>query len=234
MKKLTLLSALLLTVFCAIAQKAWFVSVVPGMGIGGPMGSIKKNMEKNNFNQRSSDVDFFGIQFEGSDYPQISHGIAILVKAGKKITDNRTVYVEAGIANRGEITGNRNTGYSETRLPITYKVLQFTAACQFSHPGHGAKLGIGPSLYLFQYKAGYEGVNQKTYSSAVPGVASMVRLPLGREKKLIGIEFVLEANLAPPAHMEKIVVETPNYFTLPKSNVNMISGVIGFALRLAH
>ncbi|MBD0297117.1 MAG: hypothetical protein ICV84_18280 [Flavisolibacter sp.] len=69
----------------------------------------------------------------------------------------------------------------------------------------------------------------------------MARTPIGKEKRLVGIDLVFEGNLAPPARMKEIRERTnsnPQFTSvltqytsiLKESKVNMIHGMIGLAL----
>ncbi|MGV3657200.1 MAG: hypothetical protein ACO1NX_04575, partial [Chitinophagaceae bacterium] len=98
MRKYSLAAAI--TVAAAAAAQAqtpqWFVSASTGAGWGGPKGSIKKTLIKNSFNHTSY-LSFLG--WEGkTEYPIVYSGVPVLLKAGKKVKENKSVYLLGGIA----------------------------------------------------------------------------------------------------------------------------------------
>jgi hypothetical protein len=242
MKKCFLFTLLFFSVYAALCQNKWFISLSTGPGFGGPKGSIYKNMEKSNLNQKSPGLDFFGLVFQGSQYPKKSSGIPTLVKVGKRLKEGKSIYLEAGVSNRGEIAGYQNIGDYGNTIPIDFKVFQFTAGYQYSFTNTRSKVGFGPSLFVFNYIDDYKHLDHQTYNSFIPGVSLMGRVPLGKEKRLIGVDLIMEVNLAPPARMKEI--QKTNYSfssignsvaytsTLKESHVNMVHGMVGWALSI--
>jgi hypothetical protein len=242
MKKVAFLLACFFSAFAGASQSKWFVSFSTGTGFGGPIGSIKNNMEKSNLNQKSPDMDFFGLILKGSQYPKKSTGIPALVKVGKRLKEGKSIYLEAGVSNRGEVRGYQNIGYYGNTIPINFRVFQVTAGYQYSFKNTRSKAGFGPSLYVLNYSDDYKGLEHHTFNSFVPGVSLMGRTPMGKEKRRIGLDLVLEVNLAPPAKMQEIQksYHTINMngssisytSTLKESKVNMMQGMIGLALSI--
>ena len=81
---------------------------------------------------------------------------------------------------------------------------------------------FGPSLFLFNYKPN----NNERQTAFVPGASFTSRLPLGKEKRLFGIDLLLDASLAPPVKVD-MKDTSPGAFKATKAN--MIHGSIGFA-----
>ncbi|HWJ29272.1 MAG TPA: hypothetical protein VNS32_22220, partial [Flavisolibacter sp.] len=71
----------------------------------------------------------------------------------------------------------------------------------------------------------YTGINK--HQTFIPGVSALLKVPFGREKKLVGVDLIIELNLATPA---KIEGEEAPLKTLELDKVNMIHGAVGLAL----
>ena len=119
-------------------------------------------------------------------------------------------------------------------MNINYKVYQLGAGFEHTLPNTKIKLGYGPSLYLFSYIYNFNKSDRNT--SLVPGANFSGRVPLGKEKRRIGVELVADVNLAPSAKM-KALHYTYNDGTADKtelliqeSKVIMVQGMAGLAL----
>jgi hypothetical protein len=249
MKKDTILLLAAITVsLAATAQPAkWFVSVATGYTIGGPAASIKNNMKRCNLDHTSSFSSLWGL-FSGSTiYPISSKNLPLLLKAGKRLTDKRSLYFVAGISSTGSVEGFRKIAFDNSwgsfysgsvgiHVNVEYKLFQVGAGYQYSYPNTHAKIAIAPSLFFFKYKnASADKVQQHT--AFAPGLAFTSRLPLGKEKRLIGVDLLVELNLAPPVKMQALSTEYTYSdktvtATLERSNVNLVHGMLGLALSL--
>lgn len=181
----------------------WFFTLTPGVTVGGPTASLKKSIIKSGCDDKSS-FSFLGLS--GSiQYPLTGKAPALLVSFGKKFSEHKSWYVTAGLAAAGNVSGLKTIGSFDYFLfsgnyghsvKIDYKVWQLTAGYQYSFPRTRAKLGFGPTVSLFTYQE--EGDKQQ-HTQPRPAVSGMARLPLGRERKIFGMELFFEAVLAVPA-----------------------------------
>jgi hypothetical protein len=67
----------------------------------------------------------------------------------------------------------------------------------------------------------------ENHTSLVPGASFTARLPLGKEKKLFGVELVFEGNMAPPIQMK-----SGHNDGFQAKNANMFSANAGLAFSL--
>ncbi|HWJ89672.1 MAG TPA: hypothetical protein VNR87_01090 [Flavisolibacter sp.] len=233
-----LLTALIILVSLnALSQKAsrWFLSVASGPSFGGPMPSIRHQIEKQNFNQMSQG-NFLGLEWS-TQYPKVTRGGTFLVKAGKNISAYKSVFVSGGLSAAGEARGFRSSGTYSTFLffggtdgawvDIDYRVLQFAAGYQYAFQRTRAKLAVAPAAYVLRYAISDVYSEKLDQTSIVPGVSGSLRMPLGKEKKLVGFDLLIEADLAPPAKMKNKNAETTSF---KPGSVNMIHALIGLAL----
>ncbi|MFL5741849.1 MAG: hypothetical protein ACJ75B_16625 [Flavisolibacter sp.] len=233
MKKV-LVTLICLSSLSAQSQSSkWFVSLSPGFQFGGPLVSVKKQVAAQGFNGSKS-VDFFGTEFN-SQFPQVEKGASFLVRVGKRINTYKSIYFTGGIASSGHITGFKPDGtYSNYILfggnggewmVFKYKILQFGAGYEYSFPRSHIKLGVSPSIYLLHYSI-TPNLDQYDYkTSIVPGISGMVRLPLGKEKHLVGVDLIGEAGIAPPAKMS-----AGKESSFQPGSANMIHATVGLAL----
>lgn len=149
---------------------------------------------------------------------------SLLLSFGKKLKEHRYIYFVIGCADKGQVEGYKDLGsILESYATIHYSVYQFTAGYLYTIGKSRIKLGGGPSLLMLKYTAGSE----QSQTSFVPGLTLSGRFPLGKEKRLIGVDFILEANLAPPAKIE-MQEKSDNGFHITKAD--MIQGSAGLAL----
>lgn len=247
MRKLLSAVAFLFFFTSAFSQTPkWYLSVSTGAVWGGPKGAIKSKFENNGFNQTST-FNFFG--WGGStNYPIVSSGLPVLFKAGKKIKDNRSVYLMAGTSAAAEVSGFKNDGTNSglfgslgTHVHVRYKVLQVAVGMEYNLRKSRIKLGYAPGVFLLRYShvPGMDKVKKET--AVVPGLALTGRLPLGKEKRRIGMELVADINLAPPATIqEQYKTSIDGNFNstevqvLSPTKVSMVHGMAGLALTYRH
>jgi hypothetical protein len=225
MKKL--LTALFILVnLSAFGQASdWFVSLSSGYSIGGPLKSIKNQMVEQGYSDTHS-YDFFGIT-GSTKYPRTAKGAYLLVRGGKKITGRRSIYFIAGQVDQGEVWGfkaNPNPdpyGFIIGDFPdVRFSLLQFSAGYQFHYANTRAKLGLGPTIFILK---------QSSYghklASYAPGLTATARLPLGKEKRLVGMELIMDANLGLPMKMKQTFTSS-----FSPGKVNLCSLNLGLAI----
>jgi hypothetical protein len=115
-------------------------------------------------------------------------------------------------------------------------VLQFGAGYQYHYTNTRTKLAVAPSLFVYRYQ-NTEAVQKQKYAAIRPGVSFSGRLPLGKEKRLFGVDLIADLNLVPPVKMktlstEEIVDNQKITVTLNGRSVNMVHGMLGFAFSL--
>lgn len=239
MKKLVLLFVVLASASVVTGQTPrWFFSFSAGPGFGGPAASIKNNMERCGFNDKSS-WNILG--FTGTNnYPYITKGVPVLVTAGMKLKEYKSLYVTAGLSSAGSISGRQRVGSYDYiifsgnyghAVAINYQVWQLTAGYQYTFAKTRVKLGFGPTALLFRYKEDAEGTQ---YNKPVPAISGMMRLPLGRERKLFGMELFAEAVLAPPvkttAYHKSMEADGQTYAaTLQKGPASLCHFMVGLS-----
>jgi hypothetical protein len=222
--------------FCIISLNSfsqtpkWFVSFATGVNIGGPSVSIKSQMKKQGFDDESS-FNFFG--WTGTDkHPYKSQDLSLLLRFGKQITDNKTIYFVIGRLDKAKVEGFKNKGYtnlifigssSGPNPYISYSLYQLTGGYMYTNPKSRVKLGIGPSVYMMDFTDGYE--KDRSFTAGVTGTA---RFPLRKEKRQLGFEFIVETNLAAPIKLESNQGDATDPFKM--KSANMISLNLGLAL----
>lgn len=223
---------LIINLNCFAQANKWFVSISATPTIGGPSTSIKNQMVQQGFNETSS-FDFLGWS-GNTQYPIVIKDISLLIRVGKKISDRRSIYFVAGQTAAGKVEGFKNEGYSYLyifgssygqRIDIDYRVYQLTAGYLYSFPNTTAKIGIGPSVFVCNYAITKNYTNKEEHTSLMPGATFTTRIPLGKEKKLFGVELVVEGNVAPPIKMKNDTRET----SFQGGNANLFSANVGFA-----
>jgi len=232
MKKIILIAAILFHLNLSAQVSKWFVSISMGGGVGGPSASLKHQMIQQGFNETST-FNFLGITGT-TNYPQKNVSGYTLLRFGKLLQDRKSLFFIAGVSEKGEVTGFKNEGYydflgilggsSGPRPTVKYSIYQAGAGYQYDAIKTRAKLGLGPSIFLMKYNMNEE----ESKSSVVPGFIFTGRFPFGRERKLIGLELVLDARLAPPVKMKTDSEKGPDSYVPGK--VNMCSATAGIAL----
>lgn len=170
--------------------------------------------------------DFFGIT-GSTKYPRSAKGAYLLVRGGKKMTERKSLYFIAGQVDQGEVWGfKKNTnpdpyGYIIGDFPdVRFSLLQFSAGYQFHYTSTRAKLGLGPTIFILRQSS-----YGRKVASYAPGLTATARLPLGREKRLVGMELIMDANLGLPMKMKQTFTSS---FTPGK--VNICSVNLGLAI----
>jgi len=222
-----------LLVFCLVFSLAgltqnnkWFISVSTGAYVGGPVTSIKKQMRDQGFDD-VYEYNFFG--FAGSsEYPSRIQDGGLMLLAGKKLDDKKAVYVVAGLVDKSTVSGFRSAGtdYSFFLIggsygdepEIKYSLWQLSAGYMYSS-GKRSKLGIAPSVFILNYKL----PDSSKHTGFMPGATFTGRFPLGKEKRLFGLDLILEVNLVPPVKMKEIKGGT----AFKTGSVNMVGGFVG-------
>jgi hypothetical protein len=234
MKKLFSAMLLIVNLSCFAQANKWFVSLCATPTIGGPSASIKKQMVDQHFDQTSS-FSFFFIFSGETKYPVVAKDGSLLIRAGKKISDRRSIYLVAGQTAAGKVEGFQNQGYSDLliiassvgqHIEVNYHAYQITGGYLYSFPDTRAKLGFGPSIFMLNYSLSENYNGKETHTGIVPGATCTVRMPLGKEKKLIGLELIFEGNVAPSIKMKGNMKETG----FKPGTANMLSANAGLAL----
>jgi hypothetical protein len=198
----------------------WFVSFSTGFCIGSPNNSINNTITDQNFNMTSN--SWFG----SVNYPVSTIKQPLLFMLGKRITKYGSLYLLVGQPTGGKVDGYNGVSF----VTFDYNVLQFTLGYQFTFPKTRFKVGVGPSLFIFNNSPQVDYHTASSESSSIPGATVNVRVPFGQEKKLFGVELFFQMNLAPGAKLGEIQNIGR---TLPASNVSMTHAIIGitFAFR---
>ena len=147
----------------------------------------------------------------------------------------------AGQLDKSEIRGFKNLGFSSSLwglvsgdggpMPmIKYNVGQVTVGYMYSSSKNRVKIGAGPSVFLVNYSSGMDYQYGETNHSVVPGISTIIRLPLGKERKMFGFEMMIESNLAPNVKMETSDGPAKDQFKM--KSANMVSFNFGLAVRL--
>jgi len=217
---------------CFAQANKWFFSISAGPTIGGPSSSLKKQIVDQNFDQTSS-FNFFGL--EGTtNYPVVQKDAALLVRGGVKLNERRSIYFVVGQSAAGSVEGYKNEGYADLILigssygqsiKLDYNTYQLSAGYLYSFPNTRIKIGFGPSFFLSDYSITENDNNKESHTAISPGATFTARLPLGKEKKLFGVELVFEGNAAAPIRMKGDMQETG----FQPGTVNMCSANIGIA-----
>jgi hypothetical protein len=233
MKKLFSVMLVVINLNCIAQSKKWFVSFSIAPVFGGPSSSLKSQMKAQGYGDKSeSTIDIFGSG--NTSYPR-GGSVALLARGGKKINNHKSIYFVAGISEKATIEGFHAQGWSDgffglfagtygEHVSVSYTTYQLTAGYMYSFSNSRAKIGVGPSIYLLSYGNTSNYIKNETHASLVPGASFTTRLPLGKEKKLFGVELVFEGNMAPPVKMKS---DHTDGFQ-PKT-ANMFSANAGFA-----
>jgi hypothetical protein len=211
----------------------WFVSLETGFNMGGPSFSIKSQMCKQDFDEGISGGYFS--QLGPSKYPLKFQQPSILLKAGKQISEMKSVYILIGRLDKSRIQGNatdvrfesgiRNSLFFESNPEISYSIYQLAAGYLYTNPKSRTQLGIGPSVYLLNFTDGSE-----EGTSFTAGLSATSRTLLSKLAKAVRLEFIMEFNLAPPVKMEINMAGFADKFKM--KSANMISLNFGLALKI--
>ena len=232
MKKFFSLILVIVNINCFAQANKWFVSLSTTSTIGGPSASLKAQMVDQNFDQ-TDETSFLGFDFS-TNYPVVTKDAALLLRGGFKLNDRKGIYFVAGRSAKGSVEGFKREGYTDfwliggsygQKIEVDYSSYQLTAGYLYTFPHSRLKAGFGPSLFLLNYSTTENYSNKQNYSSLVPGATGTARIPLGKEKRLFGVELVLEGNAALPAKMKGDFKESG----FKPGNVNMLSANIGLA-----
>jgi hypothetical protein len=245
-KALFLLFMMVAVAGTAAAQGSkWFVSVATGAPYGGPGVSMKKNFRRDGLDGTES----FAVLFFGgtTKYPVNMWNPSLLLKFGKRLSEKRSWFAVAGLSSSGEAEGYKRNGEagllfpifystSGTHVTVKYQVLQFGAGYQYHYAKTRTKLSVAPSLFVYRYK-NTRALQKQQYAAIRPGMAFSGRLPLGKEKKLFGVDVIADLNLVPPVKMKTLTTETVTdsgkiTTTLNSGSVNLVHGMLGFAFSL--
>lgn len=234
MKKLSFVLLLIISLNSFGQASKWFVSFSTAPVFGGPAASLKKQMRTQGYDDNAEST--FVIFGSGTTrYPR-GEALAVLARGGKRISENKSLYFVGGISGTANIEGFKAEGYSNgifglfagtygKHVSVKYTSYQLTAGYQYSFQNTRAKLGVGPTVYLLHYRTDYNFSEKgKSQLSVTPGVSFMARIPLGREKKLFGIDLLFEGNMAPPVKMKSNSAES-----FQPKNANMFSFSTGLA-----
>lgn len=233
MKKLLSAMLVIISLDCFAQNNNWFVSFSSGPSFGGPCASIKSQMKAQGYDDDAEST--FVIWGSGhTSYPRGS-AVALLARGGKKITERKSIYFVAGLSQMATVEGFKSQGWSDgffglfagtygVKVSMDYSIYQLTAGYMYSSRSR-TKIGFGPSLYALNYKLSTNYSSKESNTALIPGASFTTRIPLGKEKKLVGLEFVIEGNMAPPIKMK-----TNNTDGFQPKNANMFSINTGFAL----
>lgn len=233
MKKLFVIMLAVINLNCFAQPKNWFVSFSITPAFGGPSASLKSQMKRQGYgDQAESTFHLFG---SGTTSYPTGGSVAFLARGGKRITDHKSIYFVAGVAEKATIEGFHAQGWSDGFLglfagtygdyvSVSYTTYQLTAGYMYSFSNTRVKIGFGPSIYILNYgtSSNYEAKNNHT--SLVPGASFTSRLPIGKEKKLFGVELIFEGNMAPPVKMK-----SDHTGSFQPRNANMFSANAGLA-----
>lgn len=201
----------------------WNASVSIGYVIGGPSQAIKYKMEKEGYDANVENWLFGGY----TQYPKAYKDPAIMARVYYRKSLNTSLFLEVGQTMNTEVKGYKGGGGYGGFAGIKYQVLQLAAGIQRHFNQKPSSIGIAASLNLLQYGGGapYDDVSENKF---LPGLLISGRLPMGPQKKLIGLDLVYDLNILPSVEMEPV---SSNYFlSYETGKVNMIHGSIGLAL----
>jgi hypothetical protein len=112
---------------------------------------------------------------------------------------------------------------------VQYQVLQLAAGVQYHFRGKASSIGIAPSINILKYGAP-EPYEDAVKNKFLPGLLVSGNLPMGRQKKRVGLDFIYDLNLLPPVKMEP--VHSAYFSSFDAGRVNMIHGSVGLAVTI--
>ena len=219
----------------AFAQSnKWFLSFSTGPVVGGPVSSIKHQMRNQGFDD--NEISTFAIWGDGNtSYPK-GRGMSFLIRGGKKLTEYKSIYIVAGVASTATVEGFKVKGWSDgffglfagsygDYISVDVNNYQLTTGYMYSFPKSKTQIGIGPSIYVLNCRTSVNHSGENGHTSVIPGLNFTTRLPIGKAKKMFGMELIFEGNMAPSVRMKS---EEPQAdFQL--KNVRMFSATAGLA-----
>lgn len=233
MKKLFSAMLIVINLNCFAQTKNWFVSFSVAPAIGGPSASLKSQMKAQGYGDNAEST--FVIFGDGTTtYPR-GGAMALLATGGKKISDHKSIYFVAGISQKATVEGFNAQGWSDgffglfagtygNHVSVSYNTYQLGTGYMYSFPKSRTSLGFGPAVYLFNYGISENYAPKEKHSSIVPGASFNARIPFGKERKLFGVEFVINGNIAPSVKMKSDHTEG-----FQPKNANMFSASAGLA-----
>ena len=239
MKKIysVLLLVSLSPLFSLAQTTKWFVTLTAAPGFGGPAGSIKSKMEGQGYADQEDNA-IIGFTWS-RDYPIKSVAPALLLKGGFKQKESRSIYFIAGVSS-GTVEGFKKEGADYSWYPLIggttgsyvdyeYNLYQLGAGYEYAFKNTRTRLSVGPSVFIYNYKlSGFGPIQEKT--SFIPGLNLNMRFPLGKEKRLFGVELFTDLNLAPPAQTKGLYSnEGGKINKFSPGSVNMVHGSAGLA-----
>jgi hypothetical protein len=230
MKNLFPAMLIIINLNCFAQTKKWFVSFLPGIAFYGPSASLKNQMKAQGY---GDDFEGFAIFGDGITHYPRGGAVALMATAGKRITDHKSIYFVAGVCEKATVEGFQAEGWSGwlfsyttgNYISVSYNIYQLGAGYMFSFFKSRTWVGFAPSIYLFNYGISENNSLKEKHGSIVPGVSLNARIPLGKEKKLFGLELVINGNMAPPVRMK-----SDNLQGFQPKNANMFFASAGLAL----
>jgi hypothetical protein len=205
-----------------LAQPKWFFMLSGGVTVSGPGGTLEQKLKEDGFNTTSNSWSIFPAS--PVTYPHVFHKVPFFFTIGRRVTSKGSVLVMAGRSDAAEARGfTGNAGIS-----IPYKIYQLTAAYQFNFSGSRLKLAAGPSAFHFTY--GPSSPSATEGGTWKPGLSFTGRVPMGKEKKTVGLELFLLLNLASRVNTEEMSTIGNK---LTPGSLNMIHGVIGLSFAIS-
>lgn len=245
MKKILPAAVLFFFFSTAWAQPAdWYVAISAGAGWGGPKSSIKNKFEKTGFNQTGTS-DFLGF-VSHTTYPDVEMGVPVILRAGKRLKGSKSIFMLAGSSAASEVTGFKRQGYDSflglfggsygQKVAIRYNITQLAVGIEHTIKNSRFKLGYAAAAYRLRYHNRY-GVDAGKKTALVPGGVITGRVPLGKERRRVGIELMADINVAPRVTLKAQQLKTQDVdgnFTvihvMAPAKVNMVHGMAGLAL----
>lgn len=187
---ITLTTMFLLISFTSVAQTSkWFVTAGSGYTVGGPANSLKNKMSRAGWDDREDGLVFF---FSYSvDYPTKTQYLPLMISAGKKLKENKSLFFTAGLADKGSVEGFKKEGdeyflviggsYGRY-ISVDYQEWQLSCGYQYSFPNTRVKLGFGPSLILLNSKETAADSSTSKHNSITPGVVGNAPCPWEEEE----------------------------------------------------
>lgn len=235
----------LLSVFLILALQGWsqkdnwFISISTGAVLGGPTPSLYQKMMDQRFNQ-TSQGSFLGLMWT-VNYPHKNSTPYLKLLAGKKMATNKSAYLITGIAGSGRVTGYKLTGgyvdlgfFGSTtgdNPVIDYSVYQIGGGLFFHFEKSRIKMGAAPSAFIFSYKSGYQ---KKSSVCISPGMEGTIRLPLGKEKKMFGIDLMAHVIAAAPVNpdLNKNLAAGEERTAFNATGTSLLQAALGIAFSL--
>lgn len=237
MKKLLSALLILINLDCFAQTNNWFISFSVAPVFGGPAASLKSQLKAQGYgDDTESTFNIFGSGH--TSYPR-GGSTSIMARGGKKITERRSIYFVAGICEKATIEGFDAQGWSDgifglfagttgVHTSVKYSIYQLTTGYMYSFTGSRTKLGFGPSVYIFNYSKEDNYTNTGSHTAVVPGASFTTRIPLGKEKKVFGLELVFEGNMAPTVQMKS---NNSDGFQPKKANMFSCNAGLAFTFR---